>query len=166
MFRTPTSAPRSLRTSVLANVRGRSQHRRMRRLRLALLGSTLLVGVAIGGGLALALSRHPSLSHAKPPADTIRASLRRVGPQAELVVHGMPEPPLGETYELWLLQANGVPRATDALFTVTSNGSATVEVPGGLRGGVKAVAITREPRGGTAAPTSPAVLSVRAPTAG
>ncbi len=53
------------------------------------------------------------------------------------------------------------PTSTDALFTLASDGSASVDVPGGLRG-VSEVMVTAEPLGGSAQPSSPAVLGVLA----
>jgi hypothetical protein len=73
----------------------------------------------------------------------------------------MPEPPKGEVYEVWTESLGETPRATDALFTVASDGSGSVDVPGSLRG-VGEVMVTTEPLGGSAHPTSPAVLRVRA----
>jgi hypothetical protein len=93
-------------------------------------------------------------------ANSTRASLRRIGTSAELVVSGMPEPPIGEVYEVWLNHASGRPRPTDALFTVTSTGDGTVEVPGTLHG-VREVMVTSEPLGGSSSPTSAAVLRLR-----
>jgi hypothetical protein len=93
-------------------------------------------------------------------ANTTHASLRQIGMSAELVVSGMPEPPIGEVYEVWVNHASGQPRPTDALFTVTSTGDGTVEVPGTLRG-VREVMVTSEPLGGSSSPTSAAVLRLR-----
>jgi hypothetical protein len=72
----------------------------------------------------------------------------------------MPEPPTGEVYEVWTESPGEAPRATDALFTIASDGSGSVDVPGSLRG-VEEVMVTTEPLGGSAHPTSPAVLRVR-----
>jgi hypothetical protein len=88
-----------------------------------------------------------------------RVSLHRIGSRAELHVSRMPEPPAGKVYEVWVNRPGAAPRSTDALFTVTSVGDGTIEVPGGLRG-VSSVMVTREPRGGSSTPTSAAVLSV------
>lgn len=69
----------------------------------------------------------------------------------------MPEPPVGEVYEVWLNRPSAPPRPTDALFTVTSEGNAAVEVPGSLRG-VREITVTSEPLGGSSSPTSAPVL--------
>lgn len=71
----------------------------------------------------------------------------------------MSEPPIGEVYEVWLARAGQQPQPTDALFTVTSAGSAAVEIPGELHG-LDAVMVTAEPIGGSSSPTSPPVLRV------
>jgi hypothetical protein len=86
------------------------------------------------------------------------ASLRRVAGRAELVVSDMPQPPQGRIYEVWLNRADG-PRPTDALFSVTSRGSGSVNVPGSLRG-VTEVMVTSEPLGGSSSPTGPPLLLI------
>lgn len=88
-----------------------------------------------------------------------RVSLRRIGYRGELAISGMREPPIGEVYEVWRERRGQAPQPTDALFTVTSDGSATVDIPGSLRG-LHEVMVTAEPLGGSASPTSPALLRV------
>jgi Anti-sigma-K factor rskA len=95
-----------------------------------------------------------------PPANATHAVLRRVGTHGELVVSGMPAPPIGEVYEVWLEHANRSPHPTDALFTVTRAGDGSVDVPGPLRG-VRDVIVTSEPLGGSSTPTSAPVLRLR-----
>jgi hypothetical protein len=100
------------------------------------------------------------------PAKTgVQASLRRVGPRAELLVSGMPEPPIGEVYEVWLTRSSGSPHPTDALFTVSRAGKASVYVPGSLHG-VREIIVTSEPLGGSNHPTTPPVLRVALPRSG
>jgi hypothetical protein len=61
-------------------------------------------------------------------------------------------------YEVWVKRV-GAPQPTDALFTVTSRGAATVGVPGSVAG-VKEVLVTSEPLGGSRVPTStPAIIA-------
>lgn len=91
---------------------------------------------------------------------TVHASLQQIGSHAELIVSGMPEPPVGEVYEVWLDRASGAPQPTDALFTVTRSGDGSVDVPGPLRG-VRSVSVTSEPLGGSSSPTSAPVLHLR-----
>ncbi len=71
----------------------------------------------------------------------------------------MPQPPLGEIYEVWLARTSASPQPTDALFGVTNSGSGSVNVPGSLRG-VREVMVTREPLGGSSHPTSAPLLRV------
>jgi len=91
-----------------------------------------------------------------------RASLERVDGHAELRLAGMPPPPVGEVYEIWLSGPRPGVHPTNALFNVTSAGTAAVEVPGSLRG-VREITVTAEPVGGSSQPTSPVILSVALP---
>jgi anti-sigma-K factor RskA len=92
-------------------------------------------------------------------ARTAEVSLKQRSGHAELVVAHMPPPPLGRIYEVWLVHKTGAPRATNALFSVTSGGSGAVDVPNSLHG-VKEVLVTSEPEGGSEHPTRPAVIKV------
>jgi len=62
-------------------------------------------------------------------------------------------------YELWIKRSGG-PERTDALFTVSSHGEASVGVPGGTAG-VKTLLVTSEPLGGSSAPTTAPVVVAR-----
>ncbi len=157
-------APEWLRRNVLADVRGvrpgRSAGEQRRRTAMH-----LGLGAVLGAALVLALMSAFGGQGSTPlgaPTHAARASLRRAGMRAELVVYDMPQPPIGEVYELWLVRSRGAPEATDELFTVTSSGSGFVEIPGGLRGVAKVI-VTSEPLGGSAHPTSLAILSVPTP---
>jgi len=68
------------------------------------------------------------------------ASLRQISGHGELVVSGMPQP-------------------TDALFGVSSRGSATVAVPAGLVG-AKELLVTSEPDGGSSSPTGAPLIRI------
>jgi hypothetical protein len=115
--------------------------------------------------LAIALNVSPSAPERVTPAQIAanipgaRASLRQAGGRAELVVTGMPQPPLGKIYEVWLSRGAAAPQPTNALFGVTSSGSGSVNIPGNLHG-VQAVMVTSEPLGGSSRPTSAPVLRV------
>lgn len=85
------------------------------------------------------------------------AELRQNGKRAELVVSGIPQPPAGRIYQVWLATARGAPQPTDALFGVTTNGSASVDVPGNLRG-IQRLMVTAEPAGGSRHPTSRPII--------
>jgi hypothetical protein len=122
------------------------------------------VALAVAATMALdggSPARMPTRAAANPGRAT-HASLRMVGAHAELVVSGMPEPPIGEVYELWLERPGAPPQPTDALFMVTTAGNGTVEIPADLRG-VREVMVTSEPLGGSLSPTSAAVLRLALP---
>jgi anti-sigma-K factor RskA len=87
---------------------------------------------------------------------TANASLRVSGQHAELDIAGMPQLPANEVYEVWIKRP-GALQPTDALFTVTSAGDASVNVPGNLHG-AQAVMVTAEPAGGSRVPTSMPVI--------
>jgi hypothetical protein len=169
----PQAASGRLRERVLGAVRSEAADGGIRARRpslqsLAVIAATATVTAAIA--VAFAVSRSPSaqspargVQHAAG-ANAARASLHYNGDRAELVVSGMPEPPIGEVYELWLNRTGAAPHPTDALFMVTSAGNGSVEVPDNLRG-VREVMVTSEPLGGSSAPTSLAVLRVRVPRA-
>ena len=157
-------APGALRARVLAIVRGEAPAtavtRPARRARRA-----VRAGAAVGGGIAvlalLAIVGRESRPQpaARASASGAHAALRRVGTHAELDIAGLAQPPPGEVYEVWIVRPSGDAVATDALFTPTRDGAATVEVPGTVRA-AGAVMVTREPRGGSGRPTSPAVLTL------
>jgi hypothetical protein len=96
---------------------------------------------------------------AKVAARGASAHVRLTSDGAKLVVAGMPAPAEGRVYEVWLDHGGGrTPRPTDALFSVSRAGRATVDVPGDLDG-VKAVLVTDEPQGGSRIPTRAPVIS-------
>ncbi|HEV3048406.1 MAG TPA: anti-sigma factor [Solirubrobacteraceae bacterium] len=84
------------------------------------------------------------------------ASLRVNGGQAQLDVADMPQAGPGRVYEVWR-ERSGSPQPTDALFTVSADGSATVSVPGGVAG-LREVLVTSEPLGGSRVPTRTPVI--------
>jgi anti-sigma-K factor RskA len=109
----------------------------------------VVVVIAGGGGGSRVVQAHVSAPGAS-------ASVRLSGGHAFLTVNGMPQAPPGRVYELWVKRA-GSPEPTDALFTVTSRGDATVGVPGGVSG-VRALLVTAEPRGGSSVPSRAPVI--------
>jgi anti-sigma-K factor RskA len=112
-----------------------------------------VIALAPGGGAGVRVIRAQVL------APRASAQLRLSGGHAELSIAGLPQTAPGRVYEVWVKGA-GQPRPTDALFTVTSGGQATVEVPGGVSG-VREVMVTSEPRGGSRLPTSAPVIVAR-----
>lgn len=91
-----------------------------------------------------------------PAAPGASATLRVRDGHGTLQIARLPRTAPGHVYEVWL-KRSGKPLPTDALFTVSSAGSATVAVPGNLSG-VRIVMVTAEPDGGSSAPTSAPVI--------
>jgi hypothetical protein len=171
-------APQGLRRRVLARVNaepepvGSEALHAARRLLLGRRRSAALALFALAGAGAIVLAvvlldgGSGTLGRARvaQALHGARASLQRVDGHAELRLAGMPQPPIGEVYEVWLSGPHSGPRPTNALFNITSAGTAAVEVPGSLRG-IRVVTVTAEPVGGSIHPTSPVVLSVALPRA-
>jgi anti-sigma-K factor RskA len=88
-----------------------------------------------------------------------KASLRLNGKHAELDIADMPQLPANRVYEVWV-ERDGAADPTDALFTVTRAGKASVNVPGDLQH-ASAVMVTAEPLGGSRKPTSLPVILAR-----
>jgi anti-sigma-K factor RskA len=172
----PVTAPRGLRRRVLATVYeeaelfaaagpgSRSAPARRRTWRpvprpfqalaaAALVAAGIGVGtIALGGGPAVSPSQ-VVVASATPPT----TALLRVGQgRTELDVSSLAPAPKGRIYEVWV-QRGGEPHPTDALFSPTSDGSATVAVPGSVKYG-DVVMVTDEPTGGSTAPTRTPVI--------
>lgn len=130
---------------------------------LALASMALIVGV--GGGALLAGDDGgsggigPRTIAAKVESAGATAQVRISADGAKLQVEGMPPPPSGRVYQVWLKHGErSLPKPTDALFSVNSEGRASVDVPGDLDG-VEAVLVTHEPAGGSELPTRTPVIS-------
>jgi len=79
------------------------------------------------------------------------------GKKAVLYAYGLPKPPAGKDYQLWVIEGS-TPRS-EGVFPVDDKGQAQLvlpEVP--AAGGVGAFAVTLEPAGGLPAPSGPMVL--------
>jgi hypothetical protein len=178
------SAPPAVRDRVMATVRAESEllraaghdadrptrpersPRRRRLLALRPLPAIALacgvLAVGIGGGALLShdgggLAPRTVVAQVDAPGATAR--VRVTGDGAKLEVSRMPPPPDGRVYQVWLRRgpAGTPPAPTDALFSVSRHGHASVDVPGDLRG-VDAVLVTDEPPGGSSRPTRPPVI--------
>jgi hypothetical protein len=148
------------------------QPRRVRRRwrpRLAV-GATLAAGLACGlvVGVTLLSSGTPgtraiSAQVFQPgAARDVSATLDVTGDRGTLSVSHFPSPPAGQVYEVWrVVGKRYVP--TDALFSVNTQGSGTVAVPGSLHG-VHEILVTAEPQGGTLVPTTKPVIAASTET--
>jgi anti-sigma-K factor RskA len=135
----------------------------------AALGVGLLIGalaINTGSSTQHTLVLHAGTEHAQvlqasvelPGHHNASAELRRVGSHLELVVVGMPAPPPGHIYEIWLVPPHSqTPLPTDALFSVTHQGDGSVGVPGSAQN-VSEVLVTAEPLGGSLKPTRKPVI--------
>lgn len=172
------SLPQGLRHRVLSGVRVEARHNRLARsatwrrspsllARPSLASAVALTAVLALVAVALVASLRSSggsgatrVVQASVPNSTGSAAVQIASGRAELIVRHMPPPPPGKIYEVWLGHPRGAPSPTNALFDVTSRGSATVEVPGDLHG-VDEVLVTPERLGGSAVPTHAPVIVAR-----
>jgi len=167
--------PRGLKRRVMADVRAEPRDTAQPKRRsfrfpdfaLRIPGPALAAG-AVVLVIAVAAIAVVAIGSGGSGAQTVTASV--IGPgsakievkdgRGQLIVHGMPAPPGNDIYEVWLQRGKNPPSPTSALFSVTSEGSGTVAVPGNLDG-VDQVLVTPEPPGGSAAPTHMPVIVAR-----
>jgi hypothetical protein len=122
------------------------------------LGVGLLIGAfAINAGSSTTTRTQVIRASVAFPGHSFNADLHKVGNHLQLVVEGMPAPPPGRIYEVWLEHGSAAPLPTDTLFSVTKTGDGAVGVPGNLEG-VSAVLVTDEPLGGSLKPTRNPVI--------
>jgi anti-sigma-K factor RskA len=130
-------------------------------LAAALAAGALGVGVLIGGvAFSGGGTRTVTASVDRTQAPRASAHLEIRGGHAVLVAEGLPLPPGGRVYEVWLQRANGAVVPTTALFTPRSNGAATAGVSASL-GDVEQVLVSNEPRGGSLQPTTKPILAAK-----
>jgi anti-sigma-K factor RskA len=128
-------------------------------------GATLAAGLACGlvVGVTLLGSGTPGTKvigaqvFQPGAARDVSATLDVTGDHGTLSVSHFPSPPAGQVYEVWrVVGKRYVP--TDALFSVNTQGSGTVAVPGSLHG-VHEILVTAEPLGGTQVPTTKPIIA-------
>ncbi len=123
---------------------------------VALACVTLLLGLGAGaavfggGGRTVPFESAPSLAQAS-------AELEIDGDKAVLVANGLPAPPEGQVYMVWLVGPDGKPKPTSALFKPRGDGSATASVTG--LDDAEAVVVNTEESPDVMAPTSPVLLT-------
>jgi anti-sigma-K factor RskA len=154
----PCPVPAAFRRRVLRAARAEPK-RQARDRHLTVRTGWLAVGLAV---VAAALVVAVGIPH--PRARIIQASVGhaalRVDPSGhgELVVERLPALPADRTYELWLIPRRGHP-VPSTLFGVTARGTADLGVPRDLHG-ITRLLVTAEPRTGSLAPTSRAVIQL------
>jgi anti-sigma-K factor RskA len=77
--------------------------------------------------------------------------------EAVLLVSGLPAPPAGMAYEVWVI-ASAAP-VPAGVFWSNTEGQAVHRLPSGDMAGVRTFAVTLEPQAGVPAPTGPMVLA-------
>jgi anti-sigma-K factor RskA len=129
----------------------------------AAVAASVLVALLVAGGVLLSSGGDGTktvqgqvLIASAPKA---RASLRLSDDATKLTVNGMPAPPPGKVYQVWLKPPSQAPRPTRALFRVDARGDADVEIQRGRLKGIEQVLVTAEPDGGSQAPTSDPVIA-------
>ena len=162
----PQPVPQALKRRVMAGVRAEPRagaEPTRRRFRLpdfalaipspVLAASALVLVVVVAAIAVVALGSGAGSTHtfSASVVGPGSAKLKVTGSRGELVVHGMPAPPGNDVYEVWLKRGGQPPSPTSALFSVTSEGSGSVDVPGNLNG-VDQVLVTPEPAGGARRP--------------
>jgi anti-sigma-K factor RskA len=153
----PRPVPAAFRRRVLRAVR--SEPKRQARHR-PLPGRTgwLAAGLAVAGAALVVAVGIPHARTRTIEASVGQADLRvDAGGHGELIVNHLGALPGDRVYELWL--ESGSRRVPSALFAVTARGRADLGIPGDLDG-VSRLLVTVEPRGGSPAPTTPAVIQV------
>jgi hypothetical protein len=124
----------------------------------AALAAGLAIGaLAIGGGTTTVTRTQTIEAAVVAPGYHATAALHKAGSHVVLVVTGMPAPPPGHIYEVWLERGARAPEPTDVLFSVTHSGGGSVGVPDSLQG-VSKVLVTAEPLGGSLKPTREPVI--------
>jgi anti-sigma-K factor RskA len=120
---------------------------------VAVAAALLMVGIAIGVG-ASALNGEPERTVVADvsgaPGATVQLELD--GDEGMLMARGLPAPPSGRIYQVWLKRDGHAPAPTAALFVPSRDGAAMASVPGSLDD-VDQVMVTDEPDGGSPQPT-------------
>jgi anti-sigma-K factor RskA len=124
---------------------------------IALAAGLAIGALAIGGSTNTVTKTQTIEAAVVTPGHDASAALEKSGSHVVLVLSGMPAPPPGRIYEVWLEHGTQAPQPTDVLFSVTHSGGGSVGVPGSLHG-VSKVLVTAEPLGGSLKPTREPVI--------
>jgi anti-sigma-K factor RskA len=115
-----------------------------------------LLAVGVAGGVLLSAGED-TVSHPGFGPRGAQVALNVTGEHGELDLRGMPAPPPGRVYQVWLVRGRDRPRPTHTLFTVPRDGRAQVDIMESLKG-TDRVLVTAEPPGGSEQPTSQPVV--------
>jgi anti-sigma-K factor RskA len=123
---------------------------------LACAAVLLVAGGVAGAVLAGGDGERTVVAQTSAPRADVRLEIR--DDRGTLVARGMPQPPPGRMFEVWIKRPGRDPQPTSVLWAPRSNGSAEVAVPGSLEG-VEAILVTDEPRGGSDVPSKQPVIT-------
>ena len=123
---------------------------------LALVLAVVIVGLTASGSGKHAASTAGTHVYV---ASTGSAQVLVTAGHGELVVHGLSQLPVTNTYEVWEKRAN-TPVESSVLFNTSSTGGDAVDVPGSLQG-VQEILVTKEPAGGRAQPSGKPLVVAR-----
>ena len=121
----------------------------------------LVVGGVIGylSGQSGGVDETTVTARATAPAPAgAAATVVRDGDSGTLRTTGLPQPKAGGVYQVWIRRGETIEPLT--VFVVDRTGAGVAAIPAGLESGDE-VMVTREPRGGSDAPTTAPLL--RAP---
>jgi anti-sigma factor RsiW len=173
----PREPPARLRRRLFATVRdearpggamaaGSAERRRLLppvlRPGLALVAVTVLIaagvaGFLVGGSGGVDETTLTARATEAAPAGAA-ATIAREGDAGTLRTTGLRQPAAGGVYQVWIRDGERI--APSTVFAVDRNGEGVAAIPAGLDGGDE-VMVTREPRGGSDAPTTEPLLSAR-----
>lgn len=130
--------------------------------------SCLVLALGIGSGIVLAGDEEGGETRVvagtvnAPETPDATATLHMRDGVARLVVDGLPAPPQGRVYQVWLDHPGDSrpPEPTDVLFSVNHQGRASVDVPGDLSD-VSDIKVTDEPARGSLVPTGDLIVSAK-----
>lgn len=128
---------------------------RLRPLPAAALAS-LLLAVGVAGGVLLS-GGDDTVTHPGFGPRGAQVALQVTGDHGKLDLSGMPAPPPGRVYQVWLVRGKDRPRPTHTLFTVPRDGHTQVDIMESLKG-TDRVLVTAEPSGGSTQPTSDPIV--------
>jgi len=126
-------------------------------LRPALAGAAVVLAIAAGFGVAQLGGEDTRTVVAQTTLPDTSGSLKVHDDDAILEVRGMPSLERGRVYQAWV-QRDGMVEP-EPTFEVGADGRGTVAVPEDLSD-AQAVLLTREPRGGSRAPSEKPILTV------
>jgi anti-sigma factor RsiW len=137
----------------------RTRTRTRARIGILAAAGALAAAIVVVAVLTLGGGGHPARTIQASVVGPGRAEVRLVDGHAELVVRGVPAPPAGDVYEVWLQRGGAAPQPTRTLFGVTADGAADVGVTGSMSG-VSRMLVTPERAGGSQHPTHAPVIIV------